>query len=99
MSRGSRATLLHISDVHVTNARGAAAEQALVLQELDRDVRQRADFGAPDPDIVLLTGDVAATGGGRKGIEYERAREYLDTILSTVGVDPAHVFESRATMT
>lgn len=92
MHQGPELTWVHISDIHVTTSWGSSAEQALVLQELVRDLRLREEFGAPDPDVVFLTGDIAATGGGKGGLEYVRAGQYVDGIVEAAGVDPAHVF-------
>jgi hypothetical protein len=51
-----------------------------VLRELLRDIRDRSDIGVPTPNYVLVTGDIASTGGKDAG-EYESAREFLDQLL------------------
>lgn len=87
-------TWLHLSDIHMGH--GAAVnrwDQKLVLQALLLDVKQV--FQATDRrtlDAILVTGDIAYSGGVRSCAEYPDAAMFLSSIATTVGLDTTAVF-------
>ena len=55
---------VHLSDIHFSH--GDAHEQwdqALVLDKIIKDFKQFTAEGIPSPDVVLVTGDLAYSGG------------------------------------
>lgn len=88
-------TWVHLSDLHVGHADAAHCwDQGLVLQALRSDLHRLVQGGSvPAPNAVLVTGDVAFSGGGRRDDEYPRAREYLAALAGDLGLSMRrHVF-------
>ncbi len=82
-------TWLHLCDLHETgHADGDSEQRRLVLQGLLEDLDRRAEFGAPDPDVVIVTGDIAMTGGARSADEYNDASAFLRSLASRLGLFP-----------
>ena len=80
---------VHISDIHETGQPGAEDQhRKLVFQRLLEDLDRRREFGAPDPDIVILTGDVAMSGGVLAPNEYPEASNFLRSLVSRIGARP-----------
>ena len=63
-------------------------DQKLVLQALSDDVGRLADRGIPQPDIVLITGDIAFSGAQQ---EYEGAAIWLQQIADAFNLSPSDV--------
>lgn len=84
---------LHLSDIHFGHGdAGYGQDQALVLDALLRDLpRAIAHAGAP-PDLLLVTGDIAFSGGTRSPKEYVAARTFLLAVSRAAGVAPNDVF-------
>lgn len=89
---------LHLSDLHL-GARGKA-EVAQVEAEFFRSLRETVPkVGVPD--VVLITGDVTATGATRESTEYDLVDAFLgrlDGELEELGaVTPLPVVPCRET--
>ena len=79
-------TWVHVSDIHETGLRGAEEEhRRLVFQRLLEDLDQRSDIRAPDPTIVVVTGDIAMTGGAQRPNEYTEAARFIRSLTDRLG--------------
>jgi Calcineurin-like phosphoesterase len=77
---------IHISDIHATGRPGAENEhRGLVLQRLLEDLDRRAEIGAPDPTVVVITGDVAMSGGALRSGEYLEAANLIRSLVTRLG--------------
>lgn len=84
---------IHLSDIHIGHGDATHVEdQKLVLGALRRDVEHRLAFGAPQPDAIFVTGDIAFSGGCRTPDEYTRAVQWLADIAKTAGLGFDSVF-------
>ncbi|MFH1219229.1 MAG: metallophosphoesterase, partial [Candidatus Eisenbacteria bacterium] len=83
---------LHLSDLHVGHGSFShRLDQRLVLDQLRHDIEHRpADF--PDPDVILVTGDVAFSADSRAPEEYDIARQWLHECAKLLGLGPEAVF-------
>ena len=52
-----------------------------MLEDIDR----RAEIGAPDPQIIVLTGDVAMSGGALTPNEYAEASKFVRSLAARLG--------------
>jgi len=77
--------IAQISDCHVT-ASGTAYAQALTTEALENAVRH-LNLMTPEPDIVLVTGDIA--DAGRKE-EYEKAASILNRLKAPYLLTPGN---------
>lgn len=69
---------VHLSDIHFGHGdKSHGWDQELVLARLAEDLAAAQKLGAPAPDVILVTGDIAFSGAGRSPDEYQRAREWL----------------------
>lgn len=85
---------IHISDIHMGHGDAAHGwDQRLVLEELKRDIGRQLK-AQPDPavDAILVTGDIANTGAGRRPSEYEEAAAWLAGVGEAAGVLPGKIF-------
>ena len=56
---------VHISDIHETGEPGAEDQhRKLIFQRLleDLELFGRSEIGAPDPNLIVVTGDIAMSG-------------------------------------
>ncbi len=86
---------LHLSDIHLGHGdAGYGWDQALVLDALRRDLTAVVELGGAAPDAILVTGDIAFSGGdrGRTPAEYTAARTWLCAVARAVGLGPQRVF-------
>jgi WD40 repeat protein len=77
--RGERSsiTVLHVTGPALRAGRGEAAESSIganLVAQVLADVTELVHGGAPDPDLIVVTGDLTATGGRK---EFEAARAFL----------------------
>lgn len=85
-------TWLHLSDIHMGHGKGAhRAQQKLVLGAIADDLQGCKGAVVPDPDAVLITGDIGFSGGGRED-EYRNAREWLGDICRILGLSAGDVY-------
>lgn len=78
---------IHISDIHETGEPGAEDQhRKLIFQRLLEDLDRRAEIGAPDPDIVIVTGDIAMSAGALSRNEYPEASVFLRSLISRLGM-------------
>lgn len=94
-------TWLHLSDLHFGHGPTAHAwDQKLVLDTLRTTVakRRRRRGEWPPIDLILVTGDVAFSGGdllgqaGKANDEYQRATDWLNQLATTAGIGPEAVY-------
>lgn len=77
---------LHISDIHVGHGSNTwHHDQRLVLASLVADLPIVSAYGAPKPDAIICTGDVAVTGGLRDQQEYAKAIEWIERLRRETG--------------
>ncbi len=87
---------LHLSDIHVGH--GSAAHkwnQRDVLAAILKDLRSLKEAWGPcfpQPDLVLITGDIAYSGGVEDHDEYKMADQWLREVLEFLDLGPASVF-------
>ena len=64
---------IHLSDIHIGHGGVTHVEdQKLVLDALRRDVERMRENGAPQPDAIFVTGDIAFSGACLGQDEYTR---------------------------
>lgn len=86
-------TWLHISDIHMGHGPTSHRwDQRLVLEALSRDAQQAPERGTPPPDAILVTGDIAFSGGALRADEYNQACEWLSELRTCLGLVPEAVF-------
>ncbi|HLC16557.1 MAG TPA: metallophosphoesterase, partial [Thermodesulfovibrionia bacterium] len=78
--------LLHISDLHVSI--GKEFDRSVVLEPLIDRVQQDMANGI-QPEIVVVTGDVAFSG---KEAEYQKAKEFFDELLARMNLSQDRLF-------
>ena len=85
---------LHISDLHFGHGNaGTYADQRLVLDALRQDAANIAgQRGIPVPDALLVTGDIAFSGGVRSPTEYRDASEYLRMLRDSLRISRERAF-------
>ncbi|MBC7974724.1 MAG: metallophosphoesterase [Myxococcales bacterium] len=86
---------LHLSDIHLGHGdAGHGWDQALVLDALRRDLAAVVAMAGTTPDAILVTGDIAFSGGdrARTPAEYTAARTWLCAVARAVGLGPQRVF-------
>ncbi len=79
-------TWVHLSDIHFFSDKRPRFEQATVVRALARDICAVAQK-IGNPDLILLTGDVAFSADPAQ--EYPTARAWLDKLLGDLGGLPA----------
>jgi len=81
---------VHISDIHFGHGgAGYAANQSLVLEELQSDIAARKPARV---DAILVTGDIAFSGNAVSSDEYPRARKWLLATGEAAGVGPTAIY-------
>lgn len=84
---------IHVSDIHFGHGdAGHGWDQKMVLDRLVQDLPEVIKQGAPRPDAILVTGDVAFSGAGRSPDEYQRAEVWLLQMAAAVGLGPDRIF-------
>lgn len=79
---------IHVSDIHIGHGDAAAIyDQKLVLEELKNDLPKVFSLGAPKPDVILVTGDVAFSGNARSKTEYSQAETWLADLGKRAGLE------------
>jgi metallophosphoesterase superfamily enzyme len=78
--------LLHISDLHVSI--GKEFDRSVVLEPLIERVEQDMCNGI-EPEIVVVTGDVAFSG---KKAEYQKAKVFFDELLARMKLSQDRLF-------
>lgn len=80
---------LHVSDIHLGHGTTSwKYDQKEVLEELVADIPAAlADAGLSQLDLVICTGDVAATGALKVEAEYEEAEALIESLKSKSGAD------------
>src|SRR3989337_1781266 len=78
--------LLHISDLHVSI--GKEFDRSVVLEPLIDRVKQDMATGI-QPEIVVVTGDVAFSG---KEAEYQKVKDFFDELLARMKLSQDRLF-------
>ena len=86
-------TWVQLSDIHIGHGDAAHRwDQHLVLEDLIDDLSGLIGRGVPKPDAILVTGDIAFSGGGKArddgkpNSEYSQAKEWLVRAAAAVGL-------------
>ncbi|MCY1039753.1 metallophosphoesterase [Corallococcus sp. bb12-1] len=86
-------TWVQLSDIHVGHGDAAHRwDQNLVLEDLVDDLSNLISRGVPKPDVLLVTGDIAFSGGGKPredgtpNSEYSQAKEWLVSAAAAVNL-------------
>jgi 3',5'-cyclic AMP phosphodiesterase CpdA len=77
---------VHVSDIH--QGHGTTSwryDQKQVLAALVADIPAAIEAGAPEPDAIICTGDVAATGALKVQEEYEEAEALIASLREASG--------------
>jgi len=86
-------TWLHLSDIHFGDGtRRHVLDKRLVLSTLLDDVRHVISEFQLQPDLILVTGDVAYSGATRSATEYADAARWLNDLLDVVKRTPTELF-------
>ncbi len=84
---------VHLSDIHFGHGDASHGwDQKMVLERLVQDLPEAMKQGAPRPDAILVTGDIAFSGGGRSPQEYADAEAWLRRVGEAVGLGPERTF-------
>lgn len=84
---------IHISDIHVGHGEASYLEdQKLMLGCLQSDIVQQLKNGLPQPDAIMVTGNIAFSGASRLPDEYKRAADWLNAVGASVGLTPDAIF-------
>ncbi len=91
---GPLLTWLHLSDLHFGHGPAQHGwDQVIVLDTLRTTVEEYLGSGKwPRIDLILVTGDIGFSGGGKTGDEYQRASEWLTTLVNAAGLGPEAVY-------
>lgn len=87
-------TWLHLSDLHFGHGDAEHHfDQAVVLRELSKDVRLAKSRGVPNSELIVVTGDIAYSGGADKNTgvanqQYDDARAWIEQLRSDTNVPP-----------
>lgn len=98
LTEGEVLTWLHVSDLHFGHGDAEHRfDQAVVLRELANDVALAGTRGVPSPDLLLVTGDVAFSGGadrntGEENSQYTDARTWIEGLCNTMRVSMSSVY-------
>lgn len=81
---------LQLSDIHIEPKDAThRADQPLVLDALERDLRQTFAAREAPPNAIFVTGDLAFSGAAE---QYTKARAWLEKVANIVGVPFEHVY-------
>lgn len=83
----SAITWLHLSDLQFSTSR--TYDTNVVLRTLLRDIVKRLEWYSLQPDLIVVTGDIAFSG---KPVEYALAQQFFDELLETTSLSKARLF-------
>jgi hypothetical protein len=84
---------IHLSDIHFGHGDTEHRwDQKLVLDQLKQDLQKARSAGAPAPEAVFITGDVAFSGAGRSPTEYTDAKQWLDGFAAAANLTAKQIF-------
>ena len=94
-SRGPMTPLLtwvHLSDIHAGHGDATQRlDQKLIMKALAADLAGLEERDGLVPDLILVTGDLAYSGGDAAG-EYDVARTWLTQIATSLNCSPEEIF-------
>jgi len=81
--------ILHISDLHINDAKEDKFDRSVVLEPLIKRVKEDQDKNNFHPEIIVVTGDIAF-----KGIkaEYDLAKVFFDDLLAALDLENNRLF-------
>lgn len=86
-------TWLHLSDIHIGHGDAQHKwDQKLVLKQLKIDIYDAKNRGVPKINAVLVTGDLAFSGGVKEKSEYKQVKEFLTEIGEITSVSSNKIF-------
>jgi 3',5'-cyclic AMP phosphodiesterase CpdA len=84
---------IHLSDIHFGHGDAAHGwDQKLVIESLRRDIGVMLQRDPTPVDAILVTGDIAFSGNGRRPTEYSDADATLRALATAAGVTPSQIF-------
>lgn len=84
---------IHLSDIHFGHGDAAHGwDQKLVIESLRRDIGAMLQKDSTPVDAILVTGDIAFSGNGRRNTEYTDARDRLLALGKEAGVGAERIF-------
>ncbi|WP_437680877.1 metallophosphoesterase [Sorangium sp. So ce131] len=84
---------VQLSDIHIGHGDEEHRwDQKLVLDRLREDLPKAMALGAPRPDAIVVTGDIAFSGASRSPTEYDEAKAWLLSAGAAVGLGPERIF-------
>lgn len=84
---------IQVSDLHFGHGDAEYGwDQKLVLEQLKQDLPKLRDIGAPHPDAIFVTGDIAFSGAGRSADEYVLAKEWFDSVAKATNLEPKDIY-------
>jgi 3',5'-cyclic AMP phosphodiesterase CpdA/cellulose biosynthesis protein BcsQ len=87
--RVKKPVILHLSDLQF-GPHHAFEDDQEALDKLKEDIDRYKHEGIPRPNIVVVSGDLADTGGD-KGDEYGAVTRFLEDLCRHLGIDKRHV--------
>jgi tetratricopeptide (TPR) repeat protein len=87
--RVKKPVVLHLSDLQF-GPHHAFEDNQRALDKLKEDIDRYEQEGIPRPNIVVVSGDLADTGGD-KGDEYGAVTRFLEDLCRHLGIDNRHV--------
>lgn len=87
---------LHLSDMHFGHGNHSEKwDQRLILNKIVSDMENRAEKKLPDPNAVIVTGDIANTGGcepSQNNCEYKDAKAWLENLCDNLKLNNENVY-------
>ncbi len=84
---------IHLSDIHFGHGDAAHGwDQKLVIESLRRDIGAMLAKDPTPVDAILVTGDIAFSGNGRRATEYTDADATLRALSAEAGLSLSQVF-------
>lgn len=86
-------TWVHLSDIHMGHGDAEHGwNQKIVLAALQEDIQDAASRGVPAISAILVTGDLAFSGGARSHDEYQRVGSWLGEIAELLSLGSDKIF-------
>lgn len=87
---------LHISDMHFGHGSHSVKwDQKLILNKIISDMESRLEKNLPDPNAIIVTGDIASTGGcetTHNSSEYNDAKNWLAVLCDKTNLKNENIY-------
>ncbi len=86
-------TWLHLSDIHAGHGDARhGQDQKLVFDAMAADIAGVDQLGIPQPEAIMVTGDLAFSGATRNRQEYDEAATWLRKVASHHSIGDDQIF-------